>query len=449
MMQFIYEVALFATKALLIFAVIFFVLLSLQFILKSIKQFHGNSDEDTMRLDDYSSLVEKNQRQFSDMVFGKEFALHIQKVKEIEEKRLAKQQTKKIKEQIKQLKKKGKIEPVVVQQNKDSVVTTQEKTAENNVTSTQEVETVKDDATINAESSAKAENTVKTEATAPTEQTDKAEAQPNNLLMAHDQEHAGLFFTESRSVMIIYEFNGSTDAKEVRNLKRVVNLLVENNSKGDEFVLKLQSPGGSVCGYGLCAAELERVKKAGIKLTIAVDEVAASGGYMMACVADKILAAPFAYIGSIGVVAEFPNFNRLLKRFDVDYEQVTAGEFKRTLTQFGENTEEARKKFKEELERIHKHFKDHVVAHRPKVDIEKIATGECWLAKDALDLGLVDDMLTSDEYITKQMSKFDKTVRIRFESNAKKSLLSVLRSKEDASDLIAAVIDKLNRKNKV
>ena len=128
---------------------------------------------------------------------------------------------------------------------------------------------------------------------------------------------------------------------------------------------------------------------------------------MMACVADKILAAPFAIIGSIGVVAQIPNFNKVLKKNDVDFELLTAGEHKRTLTMFGENTEKGREKFIEELEETHQLFKDYVSTRRPQLDIDKIATGEIWYGSNALKISLIDELQTSDEYLVSRIKEAD------------------------------------------
>jgi serine protease SohB len=162
-----------------------------------------------------------------------------------------------------------------------------------------------------------------------------------------------------------------------------------------------------VHAYGLASSQLQRIKEHGIDLTVCVDKVAASGGYMMACVANKILAAPFAVLGSIGVVAQMPNFNRLLKKHDIDFELITAGEYKRTLTVLGENTKKGREKFVEEIEDIHLLFKEFVAEHRPELDIEKVATGEHWFGQRALDRGLVDELITSDEYIAQACETAD------------------------------------------
>lgn len=168
----------------------------------------------------------------------------------------------------------------------------------------------------------------------------------------------------------------------------------------DEVVIKLDSPGGVVNGYGLAAAQLERIRANRIPLTVTIDKMAASGGYLMACVADRILAAPFAIIGSIGVIVQLPNFHRLLKNNNIDFEQHTAGEFKRTITLFGENTEEGRLKLQHEIEDIHQLFKNIITDHRPQIDIQQVATGEHWLGTQALELKLVDEIKTSDEYLT-------------------------------------------------
>jgi serine protease SohB len=199
--------------------------------------------------------------------------------------------------------------------------------------------------------------------------------------------------------LFVIDFNGSMDAHEVDYLREEITAIISVAKPEDEVLVRLESGGGVVHGYGLAASQLQRLKDKNIKLTIAVDKVAASGGYMMACVADKVLAAKFAIIGSIGVIAQLPNFNKLLKKSNIEFEQHTAGEFKRTLTMFGENNDLGREKFKEELEEVHVMFKGFVQAHRPELDIAKVATGEYWYGSKALELGLVDEILTSDDYL--------------------------------------------------
>ncbi len=204
--------------------------------------------------------------------------------------------------------------------------------------------------------------------------------------------------TERRRVFVL-NFHGDIRAAAVASLREEVTALLTVAQPDDEVVLRLESAGGLVHGYGLAAAQLLRLRDRKFKLTVAVDKVAASGGYMMACVADRIIAAPFAVVGSIGVIAQLPNFNRLLKKHDVDFEQFTAGEFKRTVTLFGENNEQGRRKFQEEIEDTHELFKEFVKTHRPSVDLEQAATGEHWFGARALETRLVDELRTSDDYL--------------------------------------------------
>ncbi len=199
--------------------------------------------------------------------------------------------------------------------------------------------------------------------------------------------------------IFVLDFDGDIRASEVASLREEISALLTVATSDDEVLVRLESGGGTVHGYGLAASQLRRIRERDIALTVAVDKVAASGGYMMACVANRIIAAPFAIIGSIGVLAQVPNFNRLLKKHNIDFEQISAGEHKRTLTLFGENTEADREKLKEELEETHHLFKQFVKDNREQVDIEKIATGEHWFGTRALELGLVDEIVTSDDYL--------------------------------------------------
>ena len=197
----------------------------------------------------------------------------------------------------------------------------------------------------------------------------------------------------------VIHFDGDTAASGVDFLSVEISAVLTMAGANDEVVICLESPGGMVHSYGLAASQMMRVRNKGIPLTAIVDRVAASGGYLMAAVANKILAAPFAVIGSIGVVAQIPNLHRLLKKNDVDVEVLTAGKYKRTLTLLGENTDEGREKFREELEDVHALFQEFVAENRPELDIEAVATGEAWYGKRALELNLVDGLATSDEYL--------------------------------------------------
>ncbi|MFG6160374.1 protease SohB [Halomonas sp. 1390] len=208
---------------------------------------------------------------------------------------------------------------------------------------------------------------------------------------------------QARPTVWVLDFHGDLKASAAGRLAEEVSAVLEVAGENDEAVLRLESAGGLVHSYGLAAAELDRLRQAGLSTTVCVDKVAASGGYLMACGADRLRAAPFAVIGSIGVVAQLPNLHRLLKRHDIDVELLTAGRYKRTLTVFGENTEEGRDKFVEDLETTHQLFKRHVAERRPALDIEAVATGEIWYGSDALERGLVDDLGTSEAYLVERM----------------------------------------------
>lgn len=212
---------------------------------------------------------------------------------------------------------------------------------------------------------------------------------------------------KQRKRIYVLNFHGDIRASAVSSLREEITAILTVATEDDEVFVRLESSGGVVHGYGLGASQLMRVRERNIPLTVAVDKVAASGGYMMACVGNKILAAPFAIIGSIGVIAQIPNFHRVLKKHDIDYEQFTAGEFKRTVTMFGENTKEAKSKFREEIEDIHLLFKDFIVQHRPDIDIVKVSTGESWPGTRALENHLVDELKTSDDYLLENSKQAD------------------------------------------
>ncbi|HYF97955.1 MAG TPA: protease SohB [Coxiellaceae bacterium] len=204
---------------------------------------------------------------------------------------------------------------------------------------------------------------------------------------------------EKKSRLFVLNFEGDIKASAVQSLSELITAVLLVANKHDEVLVRLESAGGLVNAYGLAASQLQRLRDAKIKLTIAVDKMAASGGYMMACVADKVLAAPFAIIGSIGVVAQLPNFHRFLEKNNIDFEQITAGEYKRSLSLFGENTEKGREKVQSEVDDVQKLFKSFIKAHRPHVNVDQVATGEHWFAQQAIELNLVDELKTSDDYL--------------------------------------------------
>ncbi|MFA3239540.1 protease SohB [Acinetobacter baumannii] len=243
--------------------------------------------------------------------------------------------------------------------------------------------------------------------------------------------------------IFVLDFKGDIQASAVENLREEITLILATAKAGrDRVVVRLESPGGMVHGYGLAAAQLVRLRDAGFHLTICVDKVAASGGYMMACIANEIISAPFAVVGSIGVVAQVPNFNRLLKEHNVDFELYTAGQYKRTVTMFGENTPEGKAKFEEELQQTHVLFKHFVEKYRPQLNVDKVATGEHWYGQDALDLNLVNKLQTSDEYLLALLPQHDVYVI----NTRKKATLGEklgLQAAQIADSLIPAVMNKV------
>ncbi len=210
-----------------------------------------------------------------------------------------------------------------------------------------------------------------------------------------------------RKRIFVINFHGDIRAAAVTNLREEITAILSFATPKDEVAIRLESGGGMVHSYGLAASQIRRLKDHKIPVTVMIDKVAASGGYMMACVADKIIAAPFAIIGSIGVIAQVPNFNRWLKKKDIDFEQIMAGEYKRTLSVFGENTRKGREKFQADIDDTHTLFKDFIKDNRSSVDIEKIATGEHWYGSKALELKLVDNIITSDEFLQDASSHSD------------------------------------------
>ena len=202
----------------------------------------------------------------------------------------------------------------------------------------------------------------------------------------------------SKNIYVI-DFDGDIQASEIDRIREEITAVLTVAEPTDEVVVKIESQGGAVHAYGLAASQLSRIKSKGIRLTVTVDRVAASGGYLMACVADTILAAPFAIVGSIGVLAQVPNLSRVLEKHDIEYQEFTAGEYKRTVGMFTPPTEKGTAKFKEEIEDTHALFKDFIHLNRPKVDIDKVATGEYWFGTRALERDLVDELITSDQYL--------------------------------------------------
>ena len=249
---------------------------------------------------------------------------------------------------------------------------------------------------------------------------------------------------EEKNRLFVVDFHGDIHANGVTALRKEIDAIISlAKPERDEVLLKLESPGGVVHGYGLAASQLQRLKDRNISLTVAVDKIAASGGYMMACVANKIISAPFAVIGSVGVVAQVPNIHRLLKKHDIDVDVMTAGEYKRTVTLVGENTEKGKQKFQQELEETHSLFKEFVKKHRPQLEIDKVATGEHWFGEQAINLNLVDELGTSDDILLSAV-KEKEVFEVKFRQ--KKKLAQRLGDQAEAR--IESLIMKFFNKNR-
>jgi len=243
---------------------------------------------------------------------------------------------------------------------------------------------------------------------------------------------------ESRPRTFVVDFKGDIKATGVAALREEVSAVLAVAGEGDEVLVRLENAGGMVHEHGLAASQLVRLREAGVKFTVAVDRVAASGGYLMACIADRIVAAPFAILGSIGVLAQLPNFNRMLDNHGVEFEQIAAGKYKRTVTMFGKNTEEDRDKLRQELEGVHKLFQHAVGRYRPDLDMEQVATGEHWYGTQAIELSLADELATSDELLVKAVEDRD-VYKVTYEIKQplpKKVLHSMDALAERAADIL-------------
>lgn len=235
----------------------------------------------------------------------------------------------------------------------------------------------------------------------------------NDLALALGKKSKSLFRGKHEKRLFLLTFDGDVMATQAKDLAQEVTSIIYNVKPGDEVLLELTSPGGAAHAYGYASTQIARLKDAKIPVTVAINLIAASGGYMMACVADKIIAAPYAIVGSIGVVSEFPNFHHLLKGLGVHYKQYTAGKFKRTVSPMGEITTEGEAKFKEDLQNMYNLFKDHVSKYRPKLNIEQVSTGEHWQGLKALELNLIDEIKTSEQFILEKINNFE-IIKIKY-----------------------------------
>lgn len=243
---------------------------------------------------------------------------------------------------------------------------------------------------------------------------------PDSLLTVVEQEPQVKKETEEeqdeeddRPRMFALEYKGDIMGTSNDDLIALVSTILGVAREGDEVVISIESGGGTVPAYGLASSQIQRLRDAGIKVTACIDKVAASGGYMMASTADHVVCAPFGVVGSIGVVSAFPNYNNLLSKIGVDYKEYTAGEFKRTVSPMAPVTPEKEQKFTEQLEETHSLFKAHVSKHRPELDIDSVSTGEHWYGQQAIGLGLVDELATSDDWLIRKIDDYEVYV-VRF-----------------------------------
>lgn len=251
--------------------------------------------------------------------------------------------------------------------------------------------------------------------------------------LKEERKHQEKESRENQKKIYVVDFDGDIKASAVENLREEITAVLTIATPQDEVVVRVESPGGVVHGYGLAASQLLRVREKNIPLTVCVDKVAASGGYLMSVTANKILCAPFAIVGSIGVVAQVPNLNRALKKFDVDYKEYTAGEYKRTVSMLGEITAKGEEKFKEQLEDTHSLFKSFVHKYRPNLNLSEVATGEYWYGEQALTKGLVDELRTSDDYLL-DLSEKHQIIKVKYEHH------------ESLSDKLSGILGKAFKK---
>lgn len=250
-----------------------------------------------------------------------------------------------------------------------------------------------------------------------------------------------LLKSKKTPTLFVLSFEGDIMATEVKNLREEISIVLNVAKPEDEVLLLLESRGGSVSDYGLAANQLQRIRDHKIPLKVCVDRVAGSGGYLMACVANEILAAPFAFIGSIGVLTGIPNIHELLKKHNVSYEEFTAGKYKRTVTPLGEITEEKKQRLQEQLNLIHIQFKNFVSKYR-KINIEEVATGEAWLAEEALKKGLVDKLKCSDDYIREKIN-----IHEIYKISLKKEKNTLQKWMDKKKDISSQILQELSRED--
>ncbi len=204
--------------------------------------------------------------------------------------------------------------------------------------------------------------------------------------------------------LAVLRFQGLRDlnASGDQRLSEAIDEVLVNRDHFEEAVVIIDSPGGTTHGYGHAYALLERLSASGLKVTACIDRIGASGGYLMALPADRILAGPFAIVGSVGVVAGIPNVKRLLEEKGVSYRLFVAGDKKRVVHFADDDGPEVREYMDEKLAGIHTQFLQAVEKHRgDRVKLDEVRSGDHWSAEESVEkgLGLVDELQTSAEYL--------------------------------------------------
>ena len=221
------------------------------------------------------------------------------------------------------------------------------------------------------------------------------------------------YYRPDKSNLYYLEFEGDIQASEAAKLKQEILVCLQVAKPTDVFLILVESSGGSVSNYGDLYSVMEMIKKRGHTLWVAIDRVAASGGYLISLPADKIFATPFALIGSIGVLSEVPNFGGLLDKYGVKMEEYTAGERKMNISMFRENGEEQKEHHRKKLGKIHELFKAQLVKYRggliekKGVDIGELMEGDFWMGENAFELGLVDELKSSVEILLDEKDHFN------------------------------------------
>lgn len=243
----------------------------------------------------------------------------------------------------------------------------------------------------------------------------------------------------------VLKFKGDIRASARFAFAKLVDEVVLNAREFKEVVVVVESPGGGVSEYGMLFAELERMRKCeeNFQLTVVVDTVAASGGYLMSLPAHKILAAPFAMVGSIGVVSFIPNIRELLEANKIKPRTFTAGDFKRTVTLTDEGDEKSAEQYKQQLALIHEQFKQALKKYRPQVELEKVATGEAWLASTTVEkeLQLVDGLNTSHALLLEMNQSFD-LVEYSSKAERKTFLKRILGCDDENQSIVDQIVTK-------